>query len=131
MEVKQSSEEVREFVHRQLQLFNKPYMEDSSPFSYHMEEGGRVVAGIVAESVYDTVEVHYLFVEEGCRGKELGRQLLKTVEEKAREAGMKRIRLNTYSFQAPAFYEQNGYALLLKLDPAFGHHQQYFFEKRL
>ncbi|MCI9405690.1 MAG: GNAT family N-acetyltransferase [Oscillospiraceae bacterium] len=131
MQVKQSSEKIKEFVHGRLQLYNKPYMEDIIDFSYHIEENEETIAGIVAESVYDTVEVQYLLVEESRRGQGLGKQLLKMVEEKAKEAGMKRIRLNTYSFQTPAFYQQNGYELLLKLDPAFGPHQQYFFEKRL
>ena len=129
MRMKPSSEKIEEWVHTQLQLHNQPYMEDSADFSWHVEEKGEVVAGIVAESVCDTVEVHYLFVKESCRGRGLGKKLLQAVEQKAKEAGMKRIRLNTYSFQAPAFYQKNGYRLLLKLDPAFGSCQKYFFEK--
>ncbi len=49
MRMKPSSEKIEEWVHTQLQLHNQPYMEDSADFSWHVEEKGEVVAGIVAE----------------------------------------------------------------------------------
>ena len=90
-----------------------------------------LVAGIVAEAVFDTVEVEFLCVKENCRGKGYGRALLRYVEEQAKKDGRKRILLNTYSFQAPEFYRSLGYEELLRIDPCFKEYKQYYFHKKL
>lgn len=126
-----SSEEQKEHLHKRLQEYNARFMQGFADFSFHMEENGVIVAGIVAESVGDTVEVEFLFVEEACRGRGLGRTLLEHVETAAREQGMRRVLLNTYSFQAPGFYRKTGYQEVLKLEPAFGQFSQSYFLKEL
>lgn len=126
-----SSEKQKERVHRRLQDYNARFMKEFSDFSYHIEENGVIVAGIVAESVGDTVEVDFLFVDEACRGRGLGKTLLEYVETAAREQGMRRVLLNTYSFQAPGFYEKMDYQKILKLEPAFDRFSQSYFLKEL
>lgn len=130
-EVVRSSEEQKEHVHRRLQAYNAKFMTEFSDFSCHIEEDGGVVAGIVAESVGDTVEVAYLFVEADRRSRGLGRRLLEHVEAAARERGMRRVLLNTYSFQAPDFYRKMGYREVLQLRPAFDQVSQFYFVKEL
>lgn len=97
-EIIASSERDTEYVHAKLREYNRCYMHDFEDFNFHIEENGKVIAGIVAESMSDTVEVEILFVDRGYRGKGLGSRLLSHVEKIAREKGMKRILLNTYSF---------------------------------
>ena len=126
-----SSEEQKEYIHKRLQAYNARYMKDFADFSCHIEENGAIVAGIVAESVGDTVEVEFLFVEDACRSRGLGKTLLERVETAAREQGMRRVLLNTYSFQAPGFYKRMGYHEALKLDPAFNTVSQSYFVKDL
>ena len=67
-------------------------------FSFHIEDGGRIVAGIVAESTMDTLEIAFLFVDEAYRGRGLGKQLLLHVEDEAKRKGMRRVLLNTYKY---------------------------------
>ena len=129
MELRRSSAEIKNHIHQYLQDYNSPYMGDYQDFSFHLEEGGAVIAGIVAESVSDTIEVSYLYVEEGHRKKGLGRMLLSALEENGRKAGMKRILLNTYSFQAPEFYKKCGFEQIAEIDPCFGEHTQLYFVK--
>lgn len=131
MDILSSTQEQKEHIHRRLQAHNARFMARFADFSYHIEEKGEIVAGIVAESVGDTVEVAYLFVEEACRGRGLGKALLERVEAAAREAGMRRVLLNTYSFQAPGFYGRLGYREVLKLEPAFDRFSQSYFLKEL
>ena len=50
LELVRSSQEECEYVHTRLQEYNRPYMDESMDFSFHIEDGGRIVAGIVAES---------------------------------------------------------------------------------
>lgn len=131
MDMKPSAEHVKEYIHRQLQAHNTPHMANSKDYSFHLEQDDSIIAGIVAESVEDTVEVAYLYVEPAFRGTGLGRQLMEQVENQAADDGMKRVFLNTYSFQAPGFYEKLGYRPVLELSPAFGIHSQTFFLKEL
>lgn len=131
MNILSSTPQQQEHIHRRLQAHNARFMTQFADFSFHMEENGAIVAGIVAESVGDTVEVAYLFVEEPHRGRGLGKALLEHVEDAARTAGMRRVLLNTYSFQAQGFYLRLGYREVLRLDPAFDQFSQSYFLKEL
>ena len=100
-------------------------------YGCHIEESGELLAGITAQSVFDTVEVEFLYVKEGHRHKGYGRALIQNVEGKAKKDGMKRIILNTYSFQAPDFYRSIGYKEMFIVDPCFKDYRQYYFIKEL
>lgn len=126
-----SSEADSEYIHKRIQAHNTPFMSDWEELSFHIKEDGQIIAGIVAERTVDTVEVDFLFVEESCRGKGYGKALLEQVETVAREKGARRILLNTYSFQAPKFYPKLGYREILKLEPCFSAHSQFYFLKEL
>lgn len=129
--VQPSSEFQQEEVHRRLQGYNRPFFKDEKDFSFHVERDGQIVAGIVAGSTYQTLEVDFLFVDEAFRGQGLGSLLLRTAEERARAAGICHVLLNTYSFQAPGFYHKEGYAELFRIDDCLGPHSQFFFWKDL
>ena len=106
-------------------------MDNGKDYSFHIELDGVIAAGIVAESVEDTLEISYLFVRSEYRGSGLGTKLVCHVESLAKENGIKRILLNTYSFQAPDFYRHLGYREILCIDPVFGVHSQHYFVKEL
>lgn len=126
-----SSQADNELVHQKLRRYNRQYMRDFQDFSYHIERDGRLIAGVAAASTFETVEVEFLFVEEAFRGRGLGRRLLEQVERAGRDAGMKYVLLNTYSFQAPDFYRKMGYTELYCVRPCLGPYAQYFFWKTL
>ena len=126
-----SSEEDIEFIHSRLREYNRKYMSDFDDYNFHIEKDGKIIAGIVAASTFDTLEVEFLFVDENYRGKNLGTELLKHAENTAKMNGLKSILLNTYSFQAPEFYKKHGYSELLKIDPCFGEFSQSYFTKKL
>ncbi|GHV97460.1 N-acetyltransferase [Lactobacillus nasalidis] len=106
MEIKKSNPEINEKVHHLLQEYNRAFMQDSEDYSYYIEENGEIAAGIVASAIFDTVEVEFLCVAEEYRGQGYGKQLLEQVEKEASAKQIKRIILNTYSFQAPDFYKK-------------------------
>ena len=128
MEIIENTEQNNEMVHSMIRQHIAKFMTEFQDYSYHIEEEGELVAGIVAEAVFDTVEVEFLCVKESCRGKGYGRALLQYVEEQAENDGRKRILLNTYSFQAPEFYRSLGYEELLCVDPCFKEYKQYYKE---
>ena len=131
MEIKKSSGRVNEKGHQMLQEYNAQFMEDSGDYSFYVEEDSKIAAGIVASAVFDTVEIDYLCVAEEYRGHGYGEQLFNKVEKEAAAKQIKRIILNTYSFQAPAFYKKMGYKQLFKIAPAFKDYDQYYFIKEL
>lgn len=131
LEIVSSSEADSSYVHEKLREYNARYMRETGDLSFHITDNGRIVGGIVAEGLGDTLEVAFLYVDEHDRKKGIGRRLLTHVEELAAQKGMKRILLNTYSFQAPGFYKELGYTELLKLSPAFDEFTQSYFIKEL
>jgi GNAT superfamily N-acetyltransferase len=73
------------------------------------DEAGEAVGGLWAKLYYDWVFVELLFVPESLRGQDLGSKLLAQVEEIAEEKACTGVWLDTFSFQAPGFYEKRGY----------------------
>lgn len=126
-----SSESDNDYIHEKLRKHNARYMRDTGAFNFHIEDNGRIVGGIVAGGLGDTLEVEFLYVDEHYRKKGIGRSLLAHVEQLALQQGLKRILLNTYSFQAPEFYKKLGYTEILKLSPAFDGFTQSYFIKDL
>ncbi|MDD2956624.1 MAG: GNAT family N-acetyltransferase [Oscillospiraceae bacterium] len=119
-----------EEIHQRLRRYNRPFAGEQRDYCFHITVDGALAAGIVAGSSFDTLEVEFLFVEEAYRHMGLGSQLLRHAEETAKKAGVKKVLLNTYSFQAPEFYRKQGYTLLAEF-PCFGPHRQFFFQKLL
>ncbi len=72
-------------------------------------EAGNAVGGLWAKLYYDWLFVELLFVPENLRGEDFGTRLLTQAEQIARQKTCIGIWLDTFSFQAPGFYEKNGY----------------------
>jgi GNAT superfamily N-acetyltransferase len=72
-----------------------------------------------------------MWVREDLRGQGFGRQLLEKAETEARQRGAKRAYLDTFSFQAPAFYKKLGYEEFGRLEDFPAGHTRYFLVKTL
>ncbi|WP_316357241.1 GNAT family N-acetyltransferase [Devosia sp.] len=86
---------------------------------------GRSVGGLTARIAYSRMFVELIFVPEHLRGQGLGAELIGRAEAVAREAGCTGIWLDTFSFQAPGFYEKLGYTefgTLADYPPGFTRH---------
>lgn len=118
-------------VRDSLRKYNREHFSITGDYCYHVKDGDALVAGIVAYGTLDALEVELLYVDEAYRGKGLGASLLAHAEDMARKDGLVRVLLNTYSFQAPGFYEKLGYARLFEISPCFGEYSQYYYMKML
>lgn len=105
---------------------------ESEPLNIYVEdENGQLMAGLVAETFGNWLEIEYLFVKEDLRGQGIGSQLLHQAESEAKKRNCCYAFVNTYQFQAPAFYEKQGYkeVFTLKDYPYTG--QRHYYQKDL
>ena len=104
----------------------------SEPLNIYVEdEQGNLIAGMVAETFGNWLEIEYLYVQENLRGQGLGSNILNRAEKEARERKCKYSFVNTYQFQAPDFYKKHGYeeVFALKEYPYTG--ERYYYTKVL
>lgn len=75
-----------------------------------LDDTGAVAGGLVGHTWATWLHVTYLWVDGRHRGAGLGSQLLAQAERVARdERGCASVRLETWDFQAPEFYQKQGY----------------------
>ena len=105
---------------------------ESEPLNLYIEdEHGQLQAGLVAETFGNWLEIEYLFVKEELRGQGIGSQLLQQAESEAKKRNCRFAFVNTYQFQAPAFYQKYGYkeVFTMKDYPYTG--QRHYYQKEL
>ena len=90
-----------------------------------------IVGGLVGETYWEWFFVDLLWVEEELRGRGYGYQLLMKAEEEARRRGAKSAYLDTFSFQAPDFYQRQGYRVFGDLKDFPPGYERYFMMKEL
>ena len=105
---------------------------ESEPLNLYVEDdSGELMAGLVAEIFGNWLEIEYLFVREDLRGQGIGSQLLQQAESEAKKKNCRYAFVNTYQFQAPTFYQKQGYeeVFTLKDYPYTG--QRHYYQKEL
>ena len=105
---------------------------ECEPLNLYVEdEHGQLLAGLVAETFGNWLEIEYLFVKEELRGQGIGSQLLQQAESEAKKRNCRFAFVNTYQFQAPAFYQKYGYkkVFTMKDYPYTG--QRHYYQKEL
>ena len=111
---------------------SKREVAESEPLNLYVEDdSGELMAGLVAETFGNWLEIEYLFVKEDLRGQGIGSQLLQRAESEAKKRNCRFAFVNTYQFQAPAFYQKHGYqkVFTLKDYPCTG--QRHYYQKDL
>lgn len=68
------------------------------------------IAGLVTRTWWGTLDIQYLWVMEPFRGKGTGRKLMLLAEEEAKKEKCRMATVDTFSCQAPGFYQKLGYS---------------------
>lgn len=92
---------------------------------------GNVCGGITASTVWDWLQISVLWVPEALRGAGHGHRLLERIEQLARECGCNHSKLDTFEFEALAFYESHGYVRQSQTDDFPTGHTHYHLTKVL
>jgi len=94
------------------------------------DEAGTVRGGLDGHVYGGWLFVKYLWVRADLRRHGIGRELMAQAERRALEVGAHSVWLDTFSFQAPGFYQKLGYREFGRLDfPP--EHQRIFLQKLL
>jgi GNAT superfamily N-acetyltransferase len=104
---------------------------DGEWLAFFVRERDRIVAGICGNTWGGTCELRQFWIEESQRQRGLGTKLLRAAEQEARRRGCTQIVLMTFSFQAPAFYERNGFEVVVAIDEHPRGHRNLLMRKRL
>ena len=91
----------------------------------------KVVGGVIAATYWDWLYINLMWIQAEYRGKGYGARLLALAEEEGKRRGAKHSYLDTFSFQAPGFYQQYGYEVFGVLENFPAGHQRYFLKKEL
>jgi GNAT superfamily N-acetyltransferase len=92
---------------------------------------GEIGGGLWGATAYGWLFTQLLVVPEQSRGQGLGRQLLLLAEAEAVKRGCHAAWLDTFEFQAKAFYERIGYSCFATLPDYPKGSSRYFMRKEL
>lgn len=77
---------------------------------------GALLGGVSGWTWQEAAGIAMTWVHEDQRGTGLGARLLAAFEEAAAERGVRRVFVTSFTFQAPGFYERQGYAEIMRWD---------------
>jgi len=92
---------------------------------------GRLLGGLILQSYWRESYIELLWLSARARGAGLGAKLIREAERRARRRGSRVMHLNTYSFQAPGFYESQGYRRFGTVSGSPRGARRYYYVKRL
>jgi GNAT superfamily N-acetyltransferase len=125
--------EIDEKILSGIREYNSPIFGyfDPQPFTvYSQNENGEIIAGASCDIIMKKVlRIHYLWVSDEYRKQGLGTKIINKIEELAKEKGCKNIHLDTFEFQAPRFYEKNGFKCIGTI-PGWLEGQDYIFYRK-
>ncbi|WP_375403725.1 GNAT family N-acetyltransferase [uncultured Sphingomonas sp.] len=95
------------------------------------DEDDQVVGGLYGQTGARWFFIEYFWLPEHLRGSGTGAAVLRRAEEEAVARGCIGAWLDTFSFQAPGFYERQGYSAFGVLDDFPAGERRHFMSKRL
>ncbi|MFH1357628.1 MAG: GNAT family N-acetyltransferase [bacterium] len=92
---------------------------------------GQLEAGLVGHTFWNWLYIKLLWVHDNKRKEGIGRKLVSEAERIAKERGCLYAWVDTFSFQAPEFYERLGYEVFGQLDDFPGVNKRVFYRKKI
>lgn len=121
-------------IHQMLKAYNlskREIAEDIPIGIYYEDDDGRKFAGLTGETFGNWLCIKYLYVDEKLRGTGIGSKIMEAAENEAKNRGCKYAFVDTFSFQAPAFYEKLGYKEVFALTDYPYTEERYYYTKEL
>ncbi|WP_051308044.1 GNAT family N-acetyltransferase [Deinococcus ficus] len=86
-------------------------LDTAVPFELTVHREEHLVGGLAGSVRRGWLDVDLLWVSDEARGQGIGRMLLDQAEQEAQRMGARHVKLSTFDFQAPAFYQARGYSV--------------------
>lgn len=103
----------------ELDAFNAgatPGIAPAQKLTVRVERDGDLVAGISGWTWGFAAGISMVWVREDSRGTGVGRDAMTAFETEATRRGCTQVFVTSFTFQAPAFYQQMGYRELFRWD---------------
>jgi len=91
----------------------------------------QLLGGLILQSYWRESYIELLWLSARARNSGFGSKLIEEAERRARRRGSRLIHLNTYSFQAPGFYQKQGYRRFGRMAGSPPGESRHFYVKRL
>ena len=78
--------------------------------------GDSILGGIFGSTQFKWLKIDVLAVREDCRGRGIGRELMRRAEAEAVKRGCSRVYVDTMDIQAPEFYTRLGFCEVGRLE---------------
>ena len=122
-----------EAMFRALEACSEPLIGPATPHLLVIpihDDAGRVAGGLWGHTQFQWLHIEMLVVPESARGRGVGSALVAVAETEARQRGCLGVHVDTFSFQATAFYQKLGFTMFGVLDNFPPGHQRLYFQKR-
>jgi GNAT superfamily N-acetyltransferase len=123
------------YVGRQLREFNYRYVGEYADPQYirlnARDAEGKVVGGIRAVVVLYWLRIDVLWVQDTARRTGIGSRLLAAAEQIGAELRARNAAVETFEWQAPAFYSKHGYVEASRINEYVGQFYLALMTKRL
>jgi len=94
-------------------------------------EAKRIVGGLLGRTSLGLLTVERFFLPEDLRRDRLGSRILAMAEQEGRRRGCTRAVLSTLHFQAPGFYQKQGWEVAARIDCEPPGHTRFYMTKKL
>jgi GNAT superfamily N-acetyltransferase len=94
-------------------------------------ETKKVVGGLLGRTSLGLLRVEQFFLPERLRRDRLGSRILAMAEQEGRRRGCTRAVLSTIHFQAPSFYQKQGWEVAVRIDCEPPGHTRFYMTKKL
>jgi GNAT superfamily N-acetyltransferase len=94
-------------------------------------ETQKVVGGLLGRTSLGLLTVERFFLPEDLRRARLGSRILAMAEEEGRRRGCTRAVLSTLHFQAPGFYQKQGWDVAARIECEPPGHTRFYMTKKL
>ena len=106
--------------------------QEYSPVNLFLRDAGdEVMGGLLAFTWGGVLFIRILWVSNALRGQGFGRRLMEMAERRGVERGCRHVFVDTFSFQAPGFYEKLGYLVYARAEDWPVGHAHHFLRKDL
>lgn len=107
--------------------------ENPSKINYHnfgVYDCEKLIGGAVGIIKFGWYFLEELWIDENYRGKDIGRELIKSIEKCAINNNAIGVRMETWNFQAKGFYEKMGYNVYATFEDCPPGTVDYFLKKK-